>query len=241
MAMRILIVSDIHSNLEAFRAVLDRAQQGAFHLVWCLGDVVGYGPDPGPCIELLREHEAICVAGNHDCAAVGKADIEMFNPYAAAACRWTEEQLTPAHRRYLEELPQVVQQSSFTLVHGSLRDPIWEYLLSCEAAAATFARCTTPHCLVGHSHIPFSCQEGIGLRQFRGEAQVVLGPGRLIINPGSVGQPRDGDPRASYAVYDTEKQQVEHYRVEYDIAAVQGKMRCAKLPTPPIEPLSQGW
>ena len=241
--MRILVLADIHSNLEAFRAVLTDAQtQGGFQGLWCLGDVVGYGPDPGPCIDLLREVDPVCVAGNHDWAAVGKITTLEFNAYAAAACEWTSQQLTSAQARYLHELSPVVQQESFTLVHGSLRDPIWEYLLSDEAAQATFARCQTPYCLVGHSHIPFTCEEGQGFaRVGQGSTRLSLDDSRLIINPGSVGQPRDGDPRASYAVLDTDAGEVTHYRVAYDIPATQEKMRRASLPQPLIERLTQGW
>ena len=240
--MRLLLVADIHSNLEAFEAVLaDAGTRGGFEGVWCLGDVVGYGPDPGRCIDLLRQFDHLCVAGNHDWAAVGKIDIDQFNAYAAAACEWTSGQLTAGQRQYLEALTPVLAQEAFTLVHGSLRDPIWEYLLSYEAAVATFARCQTTHCLVGHSHIPFVCEEGRGFGQFRGEENTVhLEDTCLIINPGSVGQPRDGDPRASYAILDTEGGEVVQYRVVYPIPETQEKMRRAELPQRLIERLTYG-
>ncbi|MFQ5860820.1 MAG: metallophosphoesterase family protein, partial [Dehalococcoidia bacterium] len=158
--MRALIVADIHSNLEAFQAVLEDAQStGGFDEVWCLGDTVGYGPDPGPCIDLLRHHPHRAVAGNHDWGATGKIGIDDFNPYAAAACRWTAQQLTPEHQHYLLSLPETEQWGDFTLVHGSLRSPIWEYLVSPESALETFRLLKSRYCLVGHSHLPFICRE----------------------------------------------------------------------------------
>ncbi|MBI2872780.1 MAG: metallophosphoesterase family protein [Chloroflexi bacterium] len=241
--MRVLVMADIHGNLEALRAVLDHARQmGGFGRVWCMGDVVGYGPDPGPCVDMVEELSSTCVAGNHDWAAVGKVDTRDFNPHAAAAIAWTDAQLTPGQREYLSSLPLTLQEEGATLVHGSLRDPIWEYLVDTGAARATFDLCQTPLCLVGHSHMPFVCTQGEGFRRVRGEGDgVALGPARLILNPGSVGQPRDGDPRASYMLLDIVAQAAYHYRVAYAIGETQGKMERAGLPRPLIDRLSQGW
>jgi len=243
-SVRVLIVGDIHGNLEAFQAVLhDAEERGGFQEVWCLGDIVGYGPDPGHCIDLLRKHPHWCVAGNHDWASVGKVGLETFNPYAAAANRWTSQQLSPEQMEYLASLPLILEREGFTLVHGSPRDPIWEYVLSLPVASASFRHFKTPRCLVSHSHIPFICkelEEGCVFLEFPLDVFIRPDNERLIINPGSVGQPRDGDPRSSYAVYDSESDAVARYRVEYDIAAVQEKMRRSGLPDYLAQRLSYG-
>ena len=242
--MRTLIVSDIHSNLEALDAVLSHAgRQGGFERVWCLGDMVGYGPDPSACLRRLREFDLAAVAGNHDYAAAGVIDASDFNGAAYAAIRWTAEQLDAEEKAFLAGLPTVCQRPPFTLVHGSLRDPIVEYLMHPSQAVATFELLTTAYCLVGHSHYPFVCRENGGLPLFlpMPEAQPVpLDAERRIVNPGSVGQPRDRDSRAGYAVFDSDGPAIEHYRVEYDIAATQGKMRRAGLPQYLIDRLEYG-
>jgi predicted phosphodiesterase len=245
--VRALILSDIHSNLEALEAVVADAQRrGGFDAVWCLGDTVGYGPDPGACLDLLRRHDLRIVAGNHDYAAVGKLDVAEFNLAAATAARWTAGQLTPQHADFLARLPLVITQDPFTLVHGSLRAPLWEYLLEPEAAQGTLERLTTNFCLVGHSHIPFICQENGGFPMFVEftEDQVYsLGQERWIINPGGAGQPRDRDPRPSYAIYHNQPGQpatVERHRVTYHIPATQEKMRRAGLPQSLIQRLDYG-
>ena len=199
--MRALIVADIHSNLEAFQAVLDDAAiRGGFGEIWCLGDVVGYGPNPGECIDLLRRHSYSCVAGNHDLAAAGTLSTEDFNSHAAFAAHWTAAQLVSEHAQFLSSLPEVVNKEEFTLVHGSLRLPVHEYLMSNESARGTFQLLLSRFCLVGHSHIPFVCREGAlqnDFEPFPEDYPHHLGEERLIINPGGVGQPRDGDPRPS--------------------------------------------
>lgn len=242
--MRILIIGDIHANLEAFQAVIeDAGRQDGFERVWCLGDVVGYGPDPLACIALLGRYPHVCVAGNHDRGVVGWLDLGDFNPYAAAVCRWTASRLRQEDIAYLVGLPETAVEGEFTLVHGSLRHPIWEYIMSESHARATFERLKTRVCLAGHSHVPFLCREAGGRADFAllwEREPLRLGEGRWILNPGSVGQPRDGDPRASYVLYDTCDGTLFHRRVEYDIEAVQEKMREAGLPQPLIERLSYG-
>ena len=243
--MRYAIIADIHANLAAFTAVLDDIKsKGGVEEVWCLGDVVGYGPDPHRCLELLRQHNHICVAGNHDWAAVGKIDTAYFNPAAAAACHWTAQQLSPEDRQYLENLPLVIEKGDFTLAHGSPREPIWEYILSTSSARENLAYFQTQFCLVGHSHIPFVFEYGetgsCSLSEFVDNAVLTLAENRLIVNPGGVGQPRDGDPRASYAIYDSEAGSVTHYRVAYDIAATQSRMREHRLPESLVRRLSHG-
>jgi len=243
--MRYAIIADIHSNLAAFTAVLDDIERrGGADEIWCLGDVVGYGPDPHQCLELLRRYDHICVAGNHDWAAIGKLDTSDFNPDAAAACHWTAQQLTTEDKRYLENLPLVIERDDFTLVHGSPREPIWEYLVSTVIARQNFAYFKSQFCLVGHSHVPLvfeysetgECLSG----QLPADSVLWLGESRLIINPGGVGQPRDGDPRASYAIYDSDTRSISHYRIPYDIGATQDRMMDYGLPEYLVTRLSYG-
>ena len=241
--MKALILSDIHSNLEALESIIDDANgNGGFDELWALGDLVGYGPDPAACIDLLRQHGARCVAGNHDLAVSGMMGVERFNEYAAAAARWTIGQLGKTDVEYLRALPLRLEMHGFTAVHGSPRDPVWEYVVNSVAALAAFEDIGTPSCLVGHSHVPFICRLENGAPAFRlaTTGPVQLGDGRAIINPGSVGQPRDGDPRASYAVYDSDAGTITHYRVEYDIVATQRKMRERGLPAYLAERLTYG-
>lgn len=232
--LKVIIVSDVHSNLEAFESVLgDAESRGRVDKVWSLGDLVGYGPDPGPCVDLLRRYDHVAIAGNHDLACIGKLSIEAFNPHAAAANLWTGTQLTKEQTAYLGTLPLKLEMDQFTLAHGSPRDPIWEYVVSEAAASSTFIHFDTYRCLVGHSHIPFICrpsEEGAVYTGFALDAPVTLGTDRMIINPGGVGQPRDGDPRASYAIYDSEEGTIVHHRAEYDIPKTQEKMDSHALP-----------
>jgi predicted phosphodiesterase len=235
--MRCLIVSDIHSNLEAFEAVLDHA--GPVDLIWCLGDIVGYGPDPNGCVDLLRSRPSLCIAGNHDWAALGKLDPADFNPDARAASLWTGKQLTPDHRAFLEALPNelpVPDYGCFWLAHGSPCNPIWEYILDERSAWDAFGCFETTYCLHGHTHLPLLIRlakregsERLAWSQPAGESHN-LGPERMLINPGSVGQPRDGNPRASYMLLDPDALTVEHRRVEYEIWRTQEKMLEYKLP-----------
>lgn len=242
--MRVLLIGDIHSNLEALRQVLDHAHDnGGFHSVWCLGDIVGYGPDPIACLDIIRDLTPTVVAGNHDRAAAGLIPIDTFNEYAAEACRWTTRSLDQGHIDYLKALPLSHTEGSFTMVHGSLRDPVWEYLVDQQAALATFGLLETGRCLVAHSHIPFVCRESEDGPQFERLPEGVatpLGQGRTIVNPGSVGQPRDGDPRAAYILLDTGLATVTLHRISYDIPTTQEKMARADLPAPLIDRLSLG-
>ncbi len=243
--MRIAIISDIHANLPAFRAVLAHAKDGgAIDGLWCLGDTVGYGPHPNECIAELRSYDNRTVAGNHDLAACGKMGTEDFNEAAASAAQWTESQLTGDARSYLEGLPMTLEEGDFTFVHGSLRWPEWEYLLSTEQAQAQFELQKTPFSLVGHTHLPAVCAEDESvpptLRSAGDGERLELGEKRWIINPGGVGQPRDGDPRASYAIYDSEDASITFSRVEYDIPATQKAMIEAGLSQWLIERLAYG-
>jgi len=243
--MRYAIIADIHANLAALMAVLsDIYKKEEIGELWCLGDIVGYGPDPHQCIELLRRTNHICVAGNHDLAAIGEINTSDFNPDAAAACEWTAKQLTAQDRVYLNDLPLVIERDDFTLAHGSPRQPIWEYILSISTARENFAYFKSKFCLVSHSHMPVIFKYGktgaCSFSQFSPKEELDLGEERLIINPGAVGQPRDGDPRASYAIYDSETKKISLFRVPYDIAATQARMVEQRLPMRLVARLSHG-
>jgi diadenosine tetraphosphatase ApaH/serine/threonine PP2A family protein phosphatase len=243
--MRCLLISDVHGNLAALEAVLRDA--GSFDRIWCLGDMVGYGPNPNECIALLREYPHVCLAGNHDWAVLGKLDMRGFNTDARLANQWVRSVLDPDAMAYLDSLePQCIAQD-YTLAHGSPRQPIWEYILDPLTAELNFLAFHTQICLVGHTHVPASfympesndnhlCEP----RAPRYNQLVSLASGRWIINPGSVGQPRDGNPRAAYAILDPEAGTLEHRRVEYPVEVTQSWMRAAKLPHRLIERLAIG-
>ena len=243
--MRSAVIADIHSNLEAFQAVLrDLEERGGADEIWCLGDIVGYGPDPRACIQLLRQHHGACVAGNHDWAATGKLDTSAFNPEAAAASQWTAEVLKKEDVDYLAGLPLTLRRGDFTLVHGSPREPIWEYVLSTQVAKANFSCFESRFCLIGHSHSPllFELDSRNSCREHQLPEQLSLKTeSRFIINCGSVGQPRDGDPRASYAIIDTRQEVLWHHRVKYDFKVTQDKILDADLPVRLASRLSVGW
>ena len=240
--MRYIIVADIHSNLEAFTAVLQAAKAGGeISEIWCLGDIVGYGPDPQSCLHLLRQYPHICVAGNHDMAAIGKIDTSDFNVAAALATNWTAQHLLTEDKQYLASLPMIKEVGNFTLVHGSPREPIWEYVLSPMEAQASLSYFQTNYCLIGHSHVPalFQFEDGC-CSQSQLPATLRLGKNRFMLNPGGVGQPRDHNPKAGYAIYDTEFNSISHYRVEYDISTTQEKMLRLGLPHSLAGRLSHG-
>jgi predicted phosphodiesterase len=244
--MRILVISDIHANLTAFERVLEDARN-QWEYVWCLGDVVGYGPDPNECVELLRTMPHLCLAGNHDWAALNRLDIRTFNPDARRAVDWTRETLKPENIAWLEALPTTFVIGSYTLAHGSPREPVWEYILEPVIAEDNFDHFETPYCLVGHTHQPVIYEQQSGRR---GETSAiaptygrrrVLNGKRQIINPGSVGQPRDANPDAAYALLDVETNVWEHRRVQYNIPAVQARMRAIDMPERLIARLEHGW
>lgn len=252
--MRYLIISDIHANIVALDTVLDKVKDSSIDEVWCLGDVVGYGPDPNECVDRMREVADVCLVGNHDWAALGKIDPEEFNDYARKALEWTQAALTEESLAFLDDLEGAKDDvhPDFTLAHGSPRHPIWEYLLYSTAAAENFAYFKTRFCLVGHTHKPIIFQQEQNApkehlpQAFQPAINIPLPIGhtkgvRLIINPGSVGQPRDGDPRAAYAIYDDDAGDFTFYRVPYDIREVQRRMRKAKLPKRLIDRLEYGW
>ena len=239
--MRIAVLSDIHSNLTALEAVL--ASIGTVDAIWHLGDVVGYGPEPDAVVARLAELDAVGVRGNHDAAAAGGIEIDWFNTDARAAMEWTRERISPTTRAWLEALPQTRVEQSFTLVHGSPRDPTWEYITSQPVARANLAVLTSRYGLHGHTHIPICWRQDDG----RVEAvspgdgsSLMLDERQVLLNPGSVGQPRDGDPLASYLTIDTDEGRCTWSRVAYDIAAVQAAMEKERLPERLIARLSYG-
>jgi diadenosine tetraphosphatase ApaH/serine/threonine PP2A family protein phosphatase len=242
--MKILIISDIHANLTALETVLDAA--GEFDAAWCLGDVVGYGPDPNECIDLVRSLPGMqCIMGNHDAAVIRKIDDNAFNQDARLAVAWTASMLTEESLDFLTNLPERLVLNGVTLVHGSPRQPIWEYLLDTRTVTVSFGFFDTPFCFVGHTHLPVVYYMADDSRSARltipeDNTQIALAP-RTIINPGSVGQPRDRDPRAAYAIYDPEQSLWEFRRVRYDIEEVQDRMRLANLPERHILRLGAGW
>jgi diadenosine tetraphosphatase ApaH/serine/threonine PP2A family protein phosphatase len=241
--MRIAVLSDIHSNLAALEAVLEDA--GAVDAVWHLGDVVGYGPDPDGVVELLQEVEAVGVRGNHDAAALGGPEIEWFNPEARRAAEWTASVIEPATAEWLAALPEVRAVGDATLVHGSPRDPLREYVTSLEVARAAFEDVSTEHALHGHTHVPLAFvlePTRIGIKEVHDGATLELSGRRAFLNPGSVGQPRDGDPRASYLILDLDGPAgtATWHRVAYDIDEVADAIRAAGLPGRLADRLSVG-
>lgn len=270
--MRYVILADIHGNYEALTAVVRdievfvREQRTTIDEMWCLGDIVGYGPQPSECVRKVSELCNITIAGNHDWAAIGKLDLDEFTSVAANSAEWTSARLSPQERMYLRQLPERARNGDLSLTHGSPLNPIWEYLTSPVGATPNFAAFDTTFCLVGHTHVPTiflmpddapmarSAPGALAAARMAGgvnpgDSDLMIFPDldaydagalceqitpsqglwmlprgrRAIINPGSVGQPRDGDPRAAYLIYDTDVG-FEFRRVEYDIAATQRRM-----------------
>jgi predicted phosphodiesterase len=230
--MRIAVLSDIHANLQALEAVL--ADAGSVDAIWHLGDVVGYGPDPDDVVERLRSIGAQGVRGNHDAAACGGSEIDWFNPEARGAMEWTRAAIAPATIEWLAALPERRAIDGVELVHGSPREPIWEYVTTAGVARANIELLGTAMGLHGHTHIPVAWVEDAGrVELVRGarDTTLELRGRRALINPGSVGQPRDGDPDASYAILDPHAGTVRWRRVRYEVAAVQAAMRDVGLPS----------
>ena len=241
--MRVAVVSDIHSNLHALEAVLDEIDRTDADLIWCLGDVVGYGPRPDECCGIVVERAALCLAGNHDLGVLGSVPLEDFSYDAAAAALWTRGVLGASAETFLGGLVPLAEVDGVQLFHGSPRDPVWEYILTDQAAAAALALTSAPIVLVGHSHVPLgvTIAEGelAGGHTPAGTA-LELGEGRWLLNPGSVGQPRDGDPRAAWLLLDLDGRRASFRRTEYAIAETQSEIRDAGLPEVLGERLSAG-
>jgi predicted phosphodiesterase len=231
--MRVAVVSDIHSNLHALEAVLAAIEAEAPDELWCLGDLVGYGPRPNECCAAIAERADVCLAGNHDLAVQGTIDLEEFHGDAAIAARWTRDVLEPGAKELLDRLAPEGAAHGVALYHGSARDPIWEYVLDDEGARATLELADSPIILVGHSHVALrivQSEDELSGGTAPAGTELELGGVRVLLNPGSVGQPRDGDPRAAYLVLDLDAQRASFHRVEYDVERTQREMREAGLP-----------
>lgn len=240
--MRVAVISDIHGNERALAAVLENIDAAAPDAIWCLGDVVGYGPAPNECCAVLSARSDLCLAGNHDLVVLGKLDVANFNGDAAAAALWTRDRLDQPSRAFLEPLEPSAELDGAQLFHASPRDPVWDYVLSAETAYASLVATHAPVVLVGHSHVAL----GIGLvdTDLRGGSapagtELRL-EGRWLLNPGSVGQPRDGDPRAAWLLLDTDEHFATFHRVDYAIELTQRAMREAGLPEPLAARLALG-
>jgi diadenosine tetraphosphatase ApaH/serine/threonine PP2A family protein phosphatase len=230
--VRYAVLSDIHGNLDALRAVLADAE-GRVDDLLCLGDVVGYGAEPGPCVDLIGDRARHVVTGNHERAVTGRLDLAWFNRYARAAAEWTRERIDAECAAYLDALPLTAEVDDATLVHASPRHPDeWEYLVTEDDGLEAFGAFATRLCFVGHSHVPAMWSLGSSGPDYeRGDVEVTLDAGRrYIVNVGSVGQPRDHDPRAAYAVWDVDARRIDIRRVTYDVAAARAKIEAAGLP-----------
>jgi predicted phosphodiesterase len=242
--MRVAIVSDIHGNRQAFEAVLDAVEASDCQEMWCLGDLVGYGAEPDACVELARRYAALCLAGNHDLGVRGALPLEEFSRGAALAARWTQGVIVPETREYLDKLEPAHLDEDVGLFHASPRDPVWEYVLSPLQAELCLDVQRHRVCLIGHSHVAlsFSRSDGesaSGQTRAPGEQLDVTG-GEWLINPGSVGQPRDGDPRAAWLELDLDGWEALYHRTEYDIAGAAAAIRAARLPDSLAERLTYG-
>lgn len=242
--MRILIISDVHANLVALEAVL--AAAGHWDALWNLGDIVGYGPKPRECVDrIVALKPAASLIGNHDWAAIGRLALDEFNPVARFATYWTTAHLGAEHMTYLESLPNRIIEDDWILVHGSPRHPVWEYVYTARVAQQNFEYFDAPVCFLGHTHIQLYISEDMARRgvppiQPSDGDVLELAGARYIINPGSVGQPRDNDPNAGFAIFDTETRRVTFRRVPYAIAETQAQMEAAGLPRPLITRLALG-
>jgi diadenosine tetraphosphatase ApaH/serine/threonine PP2A family protein phosphatase len=231
--MRVAVVSDIHSNLHALEAVLAAIEAEAPDELWCLGDLVGYGPRPNECCAAIEAKADVCLAGNHDLAVRGTIDLAEFGGDAAVAARWTREVLDPAAQTLLDRLEPEGAAHGVPLYHASARDPIWEYVLDDEAALATIELAGSPLVLVGHSHCALQVvrtDEALAGGFAPAGTELELAGVQALLNPGSVGQPRDSDPRAAWLLLDVESQRASFRRTEYDIEQTQREMREAGLP-----------
>jgi diadenosine tetraphosphatase ApaH/serine/threonine PP2A family protein phosphatase len=231
--MRVAVVSDIHSNLHALEAVLAAIDADAPDQLWCLGDLVGYGARPNECCAAIAERADVCLGGNHDLAVRGTIDLAEFGGEAGVAASWTRDVLQPEAQELLDRLEPEGTAHGVRLYHASGRDPIWEYVLSDEAALATLEIAASPLVLVGHSHVALRVVQSSGELDgglAAAGTEVELDGVRALLNPGSVGQPRDGDPRAAYLLLDLDANQASFRRVDYDIERTQREIRDAGLP-----------
>jgi len=241
--MQVAVISDVHGNVQALEAVLDAIDAVQVDEIWCLGDVVGYGADPIRCMEIVDERAAVCLAGNHDLVVAGVIDIDMFAHDARDAAEWSRTVLREDQIASLSARMPGGQREGVQMFHGSVRDPVWEYVVDPRTAALCLERQRRPMCLVGHSHVQllwgYENGELVGGTVSAG-ATLAHAEGPFIVNPGSVGQPRDGDPRAGYVILDTDGGTATWLRADYDIRAAQDAIRGAGLPLRLAARLAEG-
>ena len=232
--MRIAIVSDIHGNRQAFEAVLDAIEASDCEELWCLGDLVGYGADPDACVALARENAAVCLAGNHDLGVRGSLPLEQFSRGAALAATWTRDTITPQTLEYLNQLEPSNLDEVVGLYHASPRDPVWEYVLSPLQAELCLDIQPQRVALIGHSHVALSFSRFPGApasgETRPADQELDISLGEWLLNPGSVGQPRDGDPRAAWLELDLDNWRALYRRIDYDVAGAAAAIRAAQLP-----------
>jgi predicted phosphodiesterase len=241
--MRVAVISDIHGNLHALEAVLAALEHDSLDALWCLGDVVGYGPRPNRCCAVAELRADLALAGNHDLGVLGTVDLDEFSPDAATSALWTREILSAEARIYLQGLEPLGRDDGVALFHASPSDPVWDYILSGDTALEAFELTSEPLVLVGHTHLPMAVL--LADRVLSGGlapagTEVDLSDGRWLLNPGSVGQPRDGDPRAAYLVVDFGAGRAAFRRVEYDVQRTQAEIRERGLPDALAERLAAG-
>jgi predicted phosphodiesterase len=242
--MKVAVISDIHGNRHAFEAVLEAIDEQGVSEVWCLGDLVGYGADPNACVELARRHTTVCLAGNHDLAVTGEIPLDEFSRGAGLAARWTQEVIDPESLGFLAGLSPSHVDGPVGLFHASPRDPVWEYVLSALLAELCLDEQEHRICLIGHSHVALSFVRRPGElatgEPRRGGDELDVSTAEWLLNPGSVGQPRDADARAAWLLLDLEKWSARYVRTEYDIAGAAAAIRAARLPDSLAERLEYG-
>jgi predicted phosphodiesterase len=241
--LRVAVVSDIHANLHALEAVLEAIDANPPDELWCLGDLVGYGPRPNEVVEIVHERSQLCLVGNHDLGVLGNLDLDEFTLDAAAVARWTRTVLLEENRAYLERLEPEAKVEGAELYHASPRDPVWEYVISEEIALAALEATVAPLVLVGHSHVALAIS--LAGAELSGSVapdgtEAPLAEARWLLNPGSVGQPRDGDPRAAWLELDVQAHTARFHRVEYDIERTQAELLERDLPEALAERLAHG-
>ena len=241
--MRVAVISDVHGNLEALEAALSAIDASDTDALWCLGDLVGYGPRPNECCALVAARAAVCLVGNHDLGVLGRIDLDVFSQEAAESARWTRTVLSEQAEAFLVGLPATHETDEAMLAHGSPRDPVWEYVLALDQAVAALAASTRSLVLVGHSHAALQFADGAeptwGLAPDGTELPLEPQPRRLL-NPGSVGQPRDGDPRAAWLLLDFDERRAVFKRAEYDVEKTQAQIHAAGLPAELADRLAEG-
>jgi diadenosine tetraphosphatase ApaH/serine/threonine PP2A family protein phosphatase len=234
--LRVAILTDIHSNLPALEAVLEAIDGAGIERRWCLGDVVGYGAQPDQCTKLVSEQCELSLVGNHDLAVTGEINIDVFSASAAAAVEWTRASADPATIEYLKSLRPENSEQDVGLYHASPRDPVWEYVLAVDQARECMVDQSARVSLIGHSHVALWFSDGPGPPggdgggQAEGGREIDVSSDRWLLNPGSVGQPRDGDPRAAWLELDTTDWRATYHRVQYDIDRAAAAIREAGLP-----------